>query len=190
MPTGFVPDQDKGYLIVTAQLPDSASLERTAGGHEADGRDRPATTDAGRRATRVGIAGQSFLLNANGSNFASMFVILKPFDERHGGGAWRPMPIAAVLRRQFMREDRGRPGRRLRRPAGRRPGQRRRLQDDGQGHRRRGPADVLQEQADNLAAAANQQPGLVGVFSMFRANTPQLYVDVDRDEVQDDWACR
>ena len=38
VPTGFVPDQDKGYLLVTAQLPDSASLERTQRGHGHDGR--------------------------------------------------------------------------------------------------------------------------------------------------------
>ena len=40
----------------------------------------------------------------------------------------------------------------------------------------------MQNQANGLAAAANQQPGLAGVFSMFRANTPQLFVDVDREK--------
>jgi multidrug efflux pump len=40
--------------------------------------------------------------------------------------------------------------------------------------------DMLQGQADNLADLGNQQPGLVGLFNGFRANTPQLYVDIDR----------
>lgn len=38
--------------------------------------------------------------------------------------------------------------------------------------------DALQAQTDNLIAKGNQQPGLVGLFSGFRARTPQLYVDI------------
>ena len=41
--------------------------------------------------------------------------------------------------------------------------------------------DSLQEAADGLAAAGNQQPGIVGMFSAFRAQTPQMYVDIDRE---------
>src|SRR3984893_12435810 len=44
--------------------------------------------------------------------------------------------------------------------------------------------DALQAQADNLAVKGNQQPGLVGLFNGFRARTPQLYVDVDREKVK------
>jgi multidrug efflux pump len=44
--------------------------------------------------------------------------------------------------------------------------------------------DALQAQADNLAAQGNRQPGLVGLFDGFRARTPQLYVDVDREKVK------
>ena len=44
--------------------------------------------------------------------------------------------------------------------------------------------DSLQAQADNLAAEGNRQPGLVGLFDGFRARTPQLYVDVDREKVK------
>src|SRR5207253_7925411 len=44
--------------------------------------------------------------------------------------------------------------------------------------------DALQVMADNLAAKGNQQPGLVGLFNGFRARTPQLYVDVDREKVK------
>jgi multidrug efflux pump subunit AcrB len=39
---------------------------------------------------------------------------------------------------------------------------------------------LLQGQADNLAEEGNKQPGLVVLFNGFRANTPQLYVDIDR----------
>ena len=44
--------------------------------------------------------------------------------------------------------------------------------------------EALQAQADELAAQGNRQPGLVGLFSGFRARTPQLYVDVDRTKVK------
>ncbi len=44
--------------------------------------------------------------------------------------------------------------------------------------------DALQARADSLAARANKEPGLVGVFNGFRARTPQLYVDVDRAKVK------
>src|SRR4029078_5665119 len=41
--------------------------------------------------------------------------------------------------------------------------------------------DALQEAADGLAESGNKQPGLVGLFSAFRSQTPQMYVDVDRE---------
>jgi len=44
--------------------------------------------------------------------------------------------------------------------------------------------DSLQAQADSLAAKGNQQPGLVGLFNGFRARTPQLYVDIDREKAR------
>src|SRR6202007_1785450 len=42
--------------------------------------------------------------------------------------------------------------------------------------------DALQDRADSLAAKANQQPGLIGVFNGFRARTPPLYVHIERTQ--------
>ena len=78
-PRGFIPSQDMGYLLVNIQLPDSASLERTQNvivtmeeiAHKIKGVD-----------ATVGVAGQSLLMNAYGSNFGTMFLTLRPFDER------------------------------------------------------------------------------------------------------------
>jgi multidrug efflux pump len=175
VPTGFVPDQDKGYLLVNAQLPDSASLQRT--------RDVTAQMEKIALATEgvkptVCIAGQSFLLNANGSNFASMFVILGPFHEREepelSGNA-----IAAKLRASLFNqiEDAqiavfGAP------PVdglGNAGGFKIMIQD-----RADAGLDALEGQVENLVEKGNRQPGLVGLFAMFRANTPQLFLDVDR----------
>src|SRR5208283_4504118 len=44
--------------------------------------------------------------------------------------------------------------------------------------------DALQARADELAAKGNKQPNLVGLFNGFRARTPQLYVDIDREKVK------
>ena len=44
--------------------------------------------------------------------------------------------------------------------------------------------DALQAATDNVAAKGNKEPGLVGLFNGFRAHTPQLYVDVDREKVK------
>ena len=79
-PTGFIPQQDQGRLIVSVQLPDSASLQRTQEAMTPDRQDRP--RNAGRGPHRHHLRACRFVQQANSSNFGSMFVILKPFDER------------------------------------------------------------------------------------------------------------
>ena len=88
-PTGFVPSQDKGYLLVNVQLPDAASLERTqavmkqveslALGNDsaAEGGGVPGIEHV------ISISGMSIIQNAIGSNYGSMFLILSDFDQRH-----------------------------------------------------------------------------------------------------------
>jgi multidrug efflux pump len=49
---------------------------------------------------------------------------------------------------------------------------------------------LLQARADILAAKGSQHPRLVGLFGSFRARTPQLYVDVDREKVKKMGGCR
>ncbi len=136
VPTGFVPQQDKGYLIVNAQLPDSASQERTLAVTRKMEEIARSIPGVGHTVT---IAGQSFLLNANGSNFASMFAVLEPFEERRHEPEKGADAVAVETPPPPLRRSRGRPDRRLRRPAGGRPGQRRRLQVDGRGPGRQRP---------------------------------------------------
>src|SRR5437868_12103740 len=78
-PTGFVPAQDQGRIICNIQLPDSASLERTKNAMakiEAIARRTPGV------AHTITVSGISFVLQADSPNFASMFVVLDPFDKR------------------------------------------------------------------------------------------------------------
>src|SRR5207244_6657515 len=78
-PTGFIPQQDKGYLLVNVQLPDAASVGRTQDVmHRIEA---IAGQSPGVRHT-VAIAGQSILLNANAPNFGAMYVMLDDFHRR------------------------------------------------------------------------------------------------------------
>jgi len=179
VPSGFIPSQDKGRLIVNIQLPDSASLERTTAVTAAI--DKIVLETPGVIHT-IGNPGRSFVLNTIGSNLGSMFVTLAPFHERQSPELSAD-GIAAHLRQRFAREI---PEARINvfgAPA-----------VDGLGNAGgfklmvEAVGDVnftaLQHQADNLAAKGNEQSGLVGLFDGFRSNTPQLYVDIDRTKVK------
>ena len=130
VPTGFIPDQDKGYLVINAQLPDGASLDRT---------DKivQQMSEIARNAEKVpgvwhtiDLPGYSALLGTNISNVGGMFVILEPFEKRKGDPQKSATAIAAKLREQYARHPRG-PDYRVRRSRDRRPGHHRRVQAPG-----------------------------------------------------------
>ena len=179
VPSGFVPIQDKGYLVVNIQLPDSASLERTVEVTEAV---EKIALDTPGVAHTVAVPGLSFVLNANSSNYGNMFVILKPFHERQGT-ALSGEAITGRLRARLQREV---PEARVLvfgppavRGLGNAGGFKLMVEATGDAN-----FDALQARADELAAKGNQQPGLVGLFNGFRARTPQLYADIDRTKVR------
>ena len=175
VPSGFIPSQDKGRLIVNIQLPDSASWERTA---EVSLAVEKIAMETPGVAHTIGNPGRSFVLNAVGSNLGSMFITLKPFHERRDPQLSADA-IAGQLRQRIQREIKEARVNVFGAPA-----------VDGLGNAGgfklmvEAIGDVnfisLQGQADNLADKGNQQPGLVGLFNGFRSSTPQLYADVDR----------
>ncbi len=176
-PRGFIPSQDMGYLLINIQLPDSASLERTQA--VIDRIDQLARPLPGVSAT-VGIAGQSLLLSAFGSNFGTMFCTLKGFDERKSPKLYYEV-IMNQLRGLLAREI---PDATIMifgpppvRGVGRAGGFLVMVEDRGDN----GSA-ALQVQVDNLVDLANHQPELVpgGNTSVFRANVPQVFLDVNR----------
>jgi multidrug efflux pump len=180
VPSGFVPIQDKGYLVANIQLPDSASLERTV--EVTDAVERIALEEKEGVAHTVAIPGTSFVLNANSSNYANIFIILKPFHERRGPELTGEA-IAARIRERLKREVLearvlifGAPAVRGLGNAG---GFKLMVEATGDVN-----YDALQARADNLASQGNQQPGLVGLFDGFRARTPQLYAEIDRTKVR------
>ncbi len=134
-PTGFIPQQDKGYLLLNVQLPDSASVERTRrlmARIETLARQTPGV------AHTVGISGQSLILGANAPNLGSMYVMLKPFEERRGADQTRRRHrghASPALSQGGARGD----GDGLRRAADRRSGHDRRLQAGHRGPRQPRP---------------------------------------------------
>jgi multidrug efflux pump len=192
VPTGFIPPQDKGYLLVDVRLPDSASLERTrkvmaqvdqiarGAGSASRGHDRQGGIPG--IAHTIAISGQSFVQNAIGSNYGSIYVILDDFHHRHGSDLGADA-IAARLRDACYREVQEASVAVFGAPAvdglGNAGGFKVMVRDIGDLG-----LDALQETADDLAATGNEQAGLVGLYSAFRARTPQMYVDVDRERAK------
>src|SRR6516225_8042428 len=179
VPSGFVPNQDRGYLVANIQLPDSASLERTV--DVTDAVEKIALETPGVAHT-VAIPGTSFVLNANASNYGNIFIILKPFHERRDPSLTGEA-IAGRIRARLQREVLearvlvfGSPAVRGLGNAG---GFKLMIEATGDVN-----FDALQARADNLAVQGNQQHGLVGLFNGFRARTPQLYADIDRTKAK------
>ncbi len=229
-PTGFIPSQDMGYLLINVQLPDSASAERTRAVMVKLDKIARFETD-GIRFVQTN-AGQSMLLSANGSNFGSMFAILDTFANRREPLIKKVIKqtpdgpkeetvvvpldsesIAARLRKQFeaevpeaMMTVLGPPPVR---GVGRAGGFKMMIEDRGDN----GPR-MLQAQAEKLIDEARKElasgyvkagesesalvgkrnssgqiisdnpPGaFVGLATVFRAGVPQLYADINRQEV-------
>lgn len=178
LPGGFAPSEDKGLLMAAVQLPDAASRTRT--------RDAAARIDAilGTTpgiATSIQIGGYSIFDSVANPNAASFVIVLDPWDQRTEPGLHQS-EIAAAVRSQLASIDDGIalifetppiPG------VGLVSGFDLRVQDRGG----LGSAS-LATMADDVAAAARTQSTLASVSSSFRAGTPSLFVDVDRDKIK------
>ncbi len=174
-PKGFIPMQDKGYLLVNLQLPDSASVGRT---EEVMQRiEKIALATPGIRHT-VAISGQSILLNANAPNFGAMFVMLDDFHQRRSpelsGDA-----LAAQLQRKLQEQISGGLINVLGAPPleglGTAGGFKVMIEDRGNSG-----LDSLQQVTDRIVAEAEATDELESSFTSFRARTPWLYLDIDR----------
>ena len=174
VPDGFVPTQDKQYLIGFAQLPDGATLDRTEEVMRKMGdimMKQPGVEHA------VGFPGLSINGFTNSSNAGIVFATLKPFEQRKSpalsGGA-----IAGSLNQKFASiqdafivifppppvQGLGTTG-----------GFKLYLEDRGSlGY------EALDQATKAFVMKAYQTPELAGIFSTYQVNVPQLYADVDR----------
>ena len=124
VPIGFIPEQDKGYLVLNAQLARRRRLDRTdkvVREMSKIAREEPGV------AHTIDLPGYSAVLGTNISNVGGMFVILDPFEERAGKPELGAPAIIDAAAREIQRDHRG-TRRRVRCAAGRRPGHHRRIQ--------------------------------------------------------------
>jgi len=174
LPTGFLPTEDQGYLFGFAQLPDAATLERAA--KVGDTLSEKIAAIPGVQDT-VAVDGYSLLDNATLSNSVTFFVSLKPFEDRLPQGNTANAVLArlraigaGIQEARFVAfAPPAIPG------LGNSGGFEMKLQD-----RTGAGPQQLQQAAEAVVAAANTQTGLQGVYTTFRSQTPQLFVDVDR----------
>jgi HAE1 family hydrophobic/amphiphilic exporter-1 len=177
VPTGFVPAEDQGYVFLDIQLPDAASNNRTQALIDkitplikAD----PAVTDI------ITVSGFS-LLGGAGSNNGLGIIMLKDWEERTDpelalgavikrlmGQLWT-MPDAQIM----IFNPPPIPG------LGTSSGFEFKLQDS----EGRSPSDLAQVM-NGLIYDANQRPELNRVFSTYRANVPQYFLEVDRNKAK------
>jgi multidrug efflux pump len=182
VPVGFIPDQDKGYLVVNVQLPDGASLDRCdATVQQLSKISRDASKIPGVAHT-IDLSGYSILLSTNISNVGGMFVILEPFEHRKGDPERSAPAVAAKLRQAFA-DIRGARVSVFGAPAidglGTTGGFKMQVQDlRGAGLR------ALFGSVQNLADRGNSDPRLVGLFSSFSVDQPQLFVQIDREKLK------
>ena len=178
VPTGFIPPQDQGYLIVAINLPDAASLARTDAitqrvakiGREIDG--------VAHAVAIVGLSGATFAVQPNA---AVTFLPLDNAKERSTRGRSLEV-IAAELREKVTGINEAEvliipppPVRGI----GRGGGFKMYVQDQ-----RGAGTEVLNQVTQKIVTQANEQPGLEQVYSTFRLSVPQVHAEVDRTKTQ------
>jgi HAE1 family hydrophobic/amphiphilic exporter-1 len=174
LPSSFIPSEDQGYFLVDVQLPEGASLVRTGkvvAKVEQLLLETPGISDV------LAVTGFSLLRGASAANSAFLVPVLAPWEERTDPSLHVDPILQGVVPRLYAIQEanvfafnpppiRG---------IGRTGGFELQLQDlEGR------PPVELAAALRGLVYEANQQPGLSAVFSTFRAESPQVYLDVDR----------
>lgn len=178
VPSGFVPAQDKQYLIGFAQLPDGATLDRT---ESVIKRMSDIALDQPGVAHAIAFPGLSINGFTIGSNSGIVFAVLDDFDKRKtpdlSGGA-----IAMALNQKFAGIQDAYIAMFPPPPVnglGTTGGFKLQIEDRaGLGNQ------ALDEAAKAVLAKAYETPELAGIFSSFQINVPQLYADLDRAKAE------
>ena len=173
-PTGFIPQQDQGYLITVYQLPPGASVTRT---DEVVRRATALLMDMPEMAHNAGFAGFDGATRTNASNAGAIFAPLKPYAERAALGISIEETVAEAQRRLDGIQEamafvvppppvRG---------IGTGGGWKLYIQDRA-GHGVR----ELERVTQDFIARANQDPQVSRVFTTFNTKTPKVFADIDR----------
>lgn len=177
-PTGFVPPQDKQYLVAFAQLPDAASLDRT---EDVIKRMSELALKQPGVANSIAFPGLSINGFTNSPNSGIVFVALKSFDERKDPSQ-SAAAIAATLNAQFADIQEAYiaifpppPVQGL----GTIGGFRLQVEDrGGLGY------DELYKEVQNVIAKSHDVPELAGLFTSYQVNVPQVDAAIDREKAK------
>ena len=178
VPLGFLPIEDQGYVIASVQLPDASSLERTTEVlDQIDGilRSTPGVENW------VSLGGFSLIDGTNSSNAATVFIVMKPWDERTTPDVSQAAILGNLQRQLFGIKEAiafvfpppGIPG------LGVAGGFQMQIQD-------RGDAGLLElgQMVGELIVDGEAQSGLSNLNSTFRVTVPQLFAEVDREKAK------
>ncbi|MFN9373265.1 MAG: efflux RND transporter permease subunit [Planctomycetaceae bacterium] len=178
-PAGFIPQQDKGYLLVDVRLPDSAAVDRSA--RVMRDLERIAAEVPGVRHT-LAVGGNSVLLTANASNFGTLYVMLDEFGQRIPQRLTAEK-IAADLRERFQSQRSEAVVNVLGAPPidglGTAGGIRLIVEDRGNWG-----LPTLQQTSQAIVSDAAASTELVDAFTSFRADTTWLSLSIDRTAVK------
>ena len=176
VPGGFIPQQDKQYLVAVAQLPDAASLDRT---QEVVQEMEKIALQVPGVANTVSFPGLSVNGFTNSPNSGIMFTPLAPFEERQDP-SMSAMAIAAQLNQRFATIDEAfvavfppPPIQGL----GTTGGFKLQIED-----RANKGFEALFNSLQATIAKAQQDPALMGLYSTFRIQVPQMDIDIDREQ--------
>jgi hydrophobe/amphiphile efflux-1 (HAE1) family protein len=178
-PVGFIPQVDRGYIIVVVQLPPGASLSRT---DEVQQRVLDIASAVPGVAHAVNIVGFSGATFTNAPNSGALFLTLDDFQKRGHDAAQSAANIQGELIRRFAGIQDAFVVVVLPPPVsgiGTAGGFRMMIEDrGGQG------SEALREAATAVMARAAHTPGVAQVFSLFETSTPEIYLNIDRTKAQ------
>jgi len=177
-PSGFLPDEDQGYIIAVAQLPDGASKKRTLA--VMDRVEEFFTSNPAVYGTNA-LVGQNFVFNTRGTYMATTFVPLKPWHERMEPQQQAKALIAGAFKEFGTFRDavvlafnppsiRG---------LGATGGFSVQIQDPSGGDFKKFAA-VTKE----FIGKAKQDPAIGGINTSFRVTAPRLYATINRDRAK------
>jgi hydrophobe/amphiphile efflux-1 (HAE1) family protein len=177
-PTGFIPEQDQGYLITVVQLPPGASLERTEAVVKQAVDIILSTRGVEHVAPFAGLDATTFTV---ASNAGTIFSGLPSLYSHHIKGVTANTVLADLRKRLSVIQGAyvltipppPVPG------IGSAGGFKMMLQDQAG----LGP-DALAQAAQALTAAANRDPAIAGAFTLFSARSPSIYLDIDREKAE------
>ncbi len=177
LPSGFIPEEDQGYILANLQLPDAASLQRTS--------------DAAKEVERIiqetpgvesvtAVDGFSMLSSSYATNTAFFFIWLKPWEERPGlrnSAVGIIRQINMRLSRDFQRGVAMAFGPPAIPGLGNGGGFSMMLQDRGGNS-----PEYLEKQARGFVEAASKRPEIARPVTLYRASVPQLFASVNQDK--------